>query len=133
MKSERDTGNVPDKTIRGKLARCYHEFARLYPENSSIRVFYLKEAYDCLPPPDAAKDLSDRIKILLDLRMFDQASHFLKKYGEPEDINCLLLEAEIEFFRRNYTRVFQICAWCLQREDMLTSAQLDVVNYWLGH
>ena len=137
LKAEMDSSQDPEKqsAVSTKLAHSYYEFAHLYPETSSIRSFYLKESFRCLPPPaeSSMDDLSIRIKVLIDLKLYDQAGQILKDHGDPEDIRSLLLEAEIGYHQRDFTRVFQICTWCLQREEQLTADEKNAISYWLGY
>ena len=121
-----------------ELARVYFEFSQIFQNVTSIKNFYLREAYSYihkLPDTAAPKRESVRIMVMifLELELYEQALLTLEQFGKPGESWTLLLKAEIEFKRRNFHEIFQICSWLLQREDQLSLEDKAIISYWLGH
>ena len=121
-----------------QLSQNYYDFSQLYPEKSSMRNFYLKEGYTHLRAHVKNKKVNREVLrllvgIFLDLNLLKQATRVLQRHGRKDDTMSLLLEAEVEFQKRNFTQVFQICTWLIQRKDQLSEDERQLVSYWLGH
>ena len=117
----------------GDLARLYYEMAQLYQGAGAIRRFYLREAHAALKTlgRGSREDLELLVRVLIQLGLADQAAKALAPHLASRDPFFLVLEAEVQFSRRNYHRVFELAARLVQREESLTPAQRDLVTYWL--
>jgi hypothetical protein len=118
-KGRRDKGALRD------LAATLYHLAQLYPP--AIRSFYLREAFDCIKQLRAHRGLTGGdvrllVRILLDLGLSGQALGVLKQLKREGDPAILLLEAEVEFQRRNLPRVRELC---LQLQAGRASAGAD--------
>ena len=119
------------------LAFLYNELAKLYDTGSSLRGFYLHEAYTWLSSIRGEKVFGNRevvsfIRILIDLGLFDQAALELERYPAEHKTELLLLEAEIEFHRRSYSRVATICREVQERWETLTDSERLILEQWIG-
>ena len=127
-----------NQSARAELSRLYFELAQIYEPVTSIRDFYLRESHAHLKKlveaGTADRDSIGRlVHIFIRIGAFDQALAVLEKYGDDSDTFFLWLKAEIEFRKRNYIGVFQICTWLLQRREQLSESEKDLLSYWLGH
>jgi hypothetical protein len=119
-----------------KLARLYEELSRLYEAGSSLRGFYLHEAYTWLTlirsdPAFGNEDIIRFIRVLISLGLFDQAAKEL--HTRPaEGTTQLLLEAEIEFHRRRYSRVTEIFHDVQEKSATLADTERLLLEQWLG-
>jgi hypothetical protein len=130
-------GHQEDEKTLSDLANAYYEFAQLYEEVGTIKSFYLKESFSYLKIISKQQNLDRKnieliVKVLVQLALYEQALSVLKRYGEESVPLFLLLEAEIEFNRRNFDRVFALCRRLLQHRDQLTEDQSLVIQYWLN-
>lgn len=126
-----------DENTLSDLARTYFEFAQLHEQVGTIKSFYLKESYSYIRIISQNEYLKDNhvdllVRVLVQLGLYEQALTILQKYRKKNDPFSLLLEAEIEFSRCNFNRIFEICRELLQCEDQLNSDQRLLVQYWLG-
>ena len=69
--------------------------------------------------------------MLLNLNLEDHAEHCLKKHARAEDPDTLLLQAEIDFRRRDFIRVLQDTTELSQYLDDLDEAGRQVLATWL--
>ena len=121
-----------------ELARVYFEFSQVFQHVTSIKNFYLREAYSYIHKlPDTAAPKREYVRIIvmifLELELYEQALLALEQFGKAGESWTLLLKAEIEFKRRNFHEIFRICSWLLQREDQLSREDKAIISYWLGH
>ncbi len=130
-------GASPAPLLVRDLAFLYDELAKLYDTGSSLRGFYLHEAYTWLASIRSADIFGNQevvrfIRILIDLGLFDQAARELEHYPAEHETELLLLEAEIEFHRHSYSRVAQICRELQDRWETLTEAERLILEQWVG-
>jgi tetratricopeptide (TPR) repeat protein len=121
-----------------ELARTYFEFSQVFQHVTSIKNFYLREAYSYIQRlPDTVAPKREYVRIIViiftELELYEQALLALEQFGNAEESWTLLLKAEIEFKRRNFHEIFRICSWLLQREDQLSREDKAIISYWLGH
>lgn len=126
----------PSQADLEEIAGLCQDLATLYGPGSSLRAFYLHESYTWLRTleKDFGMGDSDRgrlVRVLLQLGLQDQARSELERFGVGRNTEALLLEAEIEFERRNYVRVGQVCRELEPRLDSLGSEVRQSVAYWL--
>lgn len=124
-----------DAAVLRELARLFFEFSQIHP--ASIKKFYLKESYSCLHRIEKMKRLTRRdaglvIQVLLALGLPGQARLVIDQFQEKDDPFLLLLEAEVEFQRKNFLEVLHICTRLFAFEDRLDEKGKAVLAYWLG-
>ena len=132
LKEREDSGTLME------LARTYFEFSQVSQHVTSIKNFYLREAYSYIQKlPDTAEPKREYVRIIvmifIELELYEQALLALEQFGKAGESWTLLLKAEIEFKRRNFHEIFRICSWLLQREDQLSREEKAIISYWLGH
>lgn len=130
--SFKKTGDV---SFLSRLANQFFELSQIY--TGSIRNFYLKEAYSCLARISGFSELvkEDKallLRVLLELKQYDQAASILKKNEEREEYIFIMLEAELEFRRRNFYQVIHQCAGLFEFEEALDEGAKSILDYWLG-
>jgi len=121
-----------------ELARLLYELAQLTP--LALGRFYLREAYTALQRLNRSGGLRKQdgellVRVLLALRLYDQAAGILRQLRRRLrrlDPALLLLEAEVQFYRRDFLRVRQL----LQELRDPKAAPADevgsrLVDYWL--
>jgi len=128
-----DTAPDQDPQALRGLASAYYHLAQIYP--ATIRSFYLREAFGCIKQLRTRKalrreDVSLLVRILLDLRLPGQALGVLKRVRYGTDPGFLLLEAEVEFQRRNLPRVGEICRQLAGQRHRLGAEALRVLELW---
>ena len=122
-----------------ELARLYHEYSELYRQVVTMKNFYLREAhrYIQMLPDNLEADIETVrliVTIYVELGLYDNALFALQQFASQKDeIAFLFLRAEVEFRRRNFIGIFQICTWLLQRQDQLSREQKLLIAHWLGH
>ncbi|WP_455383419.1 hypothetical protein [Salinispira pacifica] len=120
----------------GELARLCQELATLYLPGSSLRAFYLHEAYSWLRELEqrgwmTGEARSRMVRVLLALGLYDQARAELESFGVGRNTEALLLEAQIEFERRNYAQVTNVCRTLASKRETLSEEERQCVDYWL--
>ena len=130
-------GSPPRPRVVRELAFLYEELSRLYETGSSLRGFYLREAFTWLStirsdPSFGGEEVERFIRILINLGLFDQAAQELETYPAEHETQLLFLEAEIEFHRRRYSRVTAICREVHERWDSLSQGERHILEQWLG-
>ena len=70
--------------------------------------------------------------MLLELKQYDQAASFLEKIAEREEHIFIMLEAELEFKKRNFYQVIHQCARLFEFEEALDEGAKSILDYWLG-
>lgn len=128
----------PEEDHLRELSALYAELSALYLPGSSLRGFYLREAYRLLATlrDRTALDTGDTVRltrVLIDLGLFDQAAAVLRDQPAEARGRLLLLEAEIEFKRRHYARVWEICRELEATGDAIDPDERSVIDYWLGN
>ncbi len=135
---EKITVREDDNVAISELCRLYYELAQVYEPVQSIRNFYLRESHAYLVKlieghAAGREDIGRLINIFIRFGDYDKAMAVADRYGDANDAYFLWLKAEIEFRRRNFIGVFQICTWLMQRKDQLDETEQDLLSYWLGH
>ena len=134
LKAESGHETNPD-SVR-ELARLYVELSQLYGRQSALRKFYLKEAYQWSSAIEGVGDIDVKsqqrtIRVLIQLGLLDQAASELDRHGKGMSAEFLMLEAEIEYERKNMEGVLAVCRALAPSFDALTEEQRLVVSYWL--
>jgi len=121
-----------------ELVRLYYEYAQLNRRVASMRDFYLREARGWLEKlPDTLQAgfaaVRPMVMVFVELGLYDRAVMTIDQFGSREEqTSYLLLRAEVEFRRRDFVAVFEICTRLLEREDRLSEEQRRLAAYWLG-
>ena len=119
-----------------RLARLYYELGLINYKKETIRLFYFKEAYQnykevvFLEKIDF-KDLEILVEILIELGQADNAISILEFLNKDNNVFLLFLIAEVEFERRNYTKVYTIIDELFQRKDELNAKLGMACAYWM--
>ena len=120
-----------------ELARTYYEFALLNSRKSEIKSFYLRESFEYIKKILSKKTYRKRdilllVRILIELKMYDQAFNILKRVKNEEEPTVLFLKAEVEFHRRKLSEVFQYCVQLTEYEDKLNETMKATLAFWVG-
>jgi hypothetical protein len=123
-----------DAALMRQLASLYYELAQMHP--TSIRNFYLREAYGYFKRLNSLKqmkktDVALLVRLLLLLKLTDQAKRIIDQLADRDDPFYLILEAELEFQRGNILRVHELCEQIKSGSQRLDQATRLFVNYWL--
>ncbi|HUX12695.1 MAG TPA: hypothetical protein VMW87_06680 [Spirochaetia bacterium] len=126
----------PDPTAMDELSLLCRDLAQLYAPGTSLRAFHLHESYTWLIALKRTAKMGEvansrLIRVLVELGLYDQARTELERFGIGHNTAAYLLEAEIEFERRNFPRVFEICRELSLRPQTLSDAERQCVTYWL--
>jgi len=122
-----------------ELARLYYEYSELHRQVATMKDFYLREAHRYIRMlPDNLEADTETVRLIVmiyvELGLYEEALLTLEQFGNRKDETAFLfLRAEVEFRRRNFITVFQICTWLLQRQDQLDHEQKLLIAHWLGH
>jgi len=124
-----------DLSFLSRLANQFFELSQVY--TGSIRNFYLKEAYSHLVRISRIKRITKEdnalaTRVLLELKQYGQAASILEKVAEREEYIFIMLEAELEFRRRNFYQVIHQCARLFEFEEALDEGAKSILDYWLG-
>ncbi len=135
---------APRRAALRELARQYFELATLHGRASSIRAFYLREAFTSIRVAFAAsggkggrarvsrKDLALMVDILVALGLHGQAAHLLEQVRAGEDSLILLLAARVAFHRGQYAKVAGFCRKLVPLARKLGEKDRRTVSYWSG-
>ncbi len=124
----KETGNPED---RSKAAEMYYQMARLNEDESTLSNFYMREAYlllTAMENENVSLD-SDRllmIRVLLHLKLFDQAEQLLPDHKESR-----LLRMEIAYARKDMEKVTGIIEEIGDDEDRSTMEK-QILDFWTG-
>ncbi len=118
-----------------RLARQLYELAQLQP--GSIRTYHLNECYKHLARLGRLEGLRSvdaalLVRVLLDLKQLDRAASILSRLAGNEDPTFLVLEAELEFRRRDFFKVLSLCTRLYGRQEELQERDRAMLEYWLG-
>jgi tetratricopeptide (TPR) repeat protein len=125
-----------DPKALSRLGTLYFELAVLNEKRAAIKDFYFKEALTCFTKLDDLQILNDDelntyIRLLVELKLSDEAAEYLEREDRGAKPFPYLLLAEVEFARKNYSRVREICLE--MREDQeLTKQELETFLFWTG-
>jgi tetratricopeptide (TPR) repeat protein len=136
QKLKRSLKRRPSMKILRKIANLYYELSLIYKNATSIRNFYLKEASYYIMQVDKRITLQEDdirlfVKILLDLKLYDQAIYILKRYMEPRPPFLLFLEAEVEYNRKNFEKCIKILRSLTEYKRELDNEANEIIRYWL--
>ena len=130
-----------DWHLLSRLARLFFEMALLNEGKTSIKNFYLREAFSNMKQLTKSgtfsrEDLILIIRILLHLNLPKQALYYLKMSSSPDDPMILLLRAEIEFKQGRFENVYRICRILSKKfgngkEFLLPEHAEDIIHCWL--
>ncbi len=130
-----------------ELARQYLELATLHSRASSIRAFYLREAFTSIRGAFAAHgeergergkarvsrvDLGLMVDILVALGLHDQAARLLEQVRAGDDPLVLLLAARVAFHRGQYSKVAGFCRRLVPLARKLGEKDRGTVFFWSG-
>ncbi|MCD6122800.1 MAG: hypothetical protein J7K04_13270 [Spirochaetales bacterium] len=120
-----------------ELARTYYEFALLNERKAEIKSFYLRESFRYIKKIISRKkykkeDILLLVRVLIELRMYDQAFNILKRVKNETDPMILFLKAEVEFHRRRLSEVFQYCIQLTEYGDELDETMKAILAFWVG-
>ncbi len=127
-----------DAPLLREIAGQFYELALLNENQKTLKNFYLKESFSYLRKIEKTGTLSEddnisMIKILLDLELYFQAKQIaeqvIKTNKNPE---FLIMEAEIEFYRKDFLKVFNIFLKLGDRKNLLDIEELKILSYWTG-
>ena len=135
LKTKLKTGE--NDAVYLELAEAYYEFALLNEGKLEIKKFYLKESFEYLKKTIQDKQYRKKnifllIRILIELKMYDQAFVILNKVKNKSEPMILFLKAEVEFHRRNLSEVFQYCIELTEYADKLGESMRSVLPFWVG-
>jgi hypothetical protein len=137
-------GSAARRGALRELARQYFELATLHGRASSIRAFYLREAFTSIRGAFAASggerekarvsrvDLVLMVDILVALGLHDQAARLLEQVRAGEDPLVLLLAARIAFHRGQYAKVAGFCRRLVPLARKLGEKDRKIVSFWAG-
>lgn len=124
-----------DKVSR--LGTLFYELAILNKKREAIKNFFLKEALTYYTKVEEGRDLIDSelniyIRLLLELKLNDEAAEKLENDKRENKVLQLLLKAEVEFSSKEFVRVKAICTELLNHIEKLTEKEFVMVSYWMG-
>ena len=122
-----------------KISGLYYELSLFNSDALAIRNFYLKEAFSYINQIELKNDTKFKIyklkiNILCDLHLYDHALYSLKKLsgsGGKEHFEELLLEGEISFRKKDFSRIFKIASELKEYDKKLTDTEKSFICYWL--
>jgi hypothetical protein len=120
-----------------ELARQYFELAALHGRASSIRAFYLREAFTSVRAAHEKgriprSDLVLIVDILIALGLHDQAARLLEQIRAEEDPLVLMLGARVAFHRSQYVKVAGFCRKLSRLASGLGESERRIVSFWAG-
>lgn len=135
--SNGDAGGEAEAAAVSELARLFFELSRLNERRASIKNFFLKESFsffrqltDLREPVPV--EVNTMFRVLLELRQFEQAESFVLRFRDSNPSLNLLLRAELEFVRGNFSAVHALCVELLPFAELLAPHERLFVDYWLG-
>jgi hypothetical protein len=128
---------APRTAALRELARQYFELAALHGRASSIRAFYLREAFASVRAAHEKgriprSDLVLIIDILVALGLHDQAARLLEQIRAEEDPLVLMLGARVAFHRGQYVMVAGFCRKLSRLASGLGESERRIVSFWAG-
>ena len=132
-----DYAKNSDPLALRSLAQQFYELALINSAQPAIKRFYLVEAYSYMR--SLQEDLGLRtadvifaVRILLLLGHVRESRNILKEIESVvgDDLDILLLEAEVEFNARNFYRVADILERLQHRAAELNDTQKSILEQW---
>jgi hypothetical protein len=116
---------------KAKAAEIYYQMALLNSDESTLSNFYMKEAYLMLTgmENDDIENADNRIlliKVLLNLKLYDQAERLL-----PEHKESRLLRLEIAYCKKSLAKVQHILE-DMREDSERSEEELKVLDFWSG-
>ncbi|MBF9016442.1 MULTISPECIES: hypothetical protein [unclassified Oceanispirochaeta] len=116
---------------KAKAAEIYYQMALLNSDESTLSNFYMKEAYLMLTgmENDDIENADNRIlliKVLLNLKLYDQAEQLL-----PEHKESRLLRLEIAYSKKSLAKVQNILE-DMREDSERSEEEQKVLNFWSG-
>ncbi len=135
IKEDKSVNDSAERT--GELAVLFYELAILNKKRDAIKLFFLKESYSFYQKLRKLRKLSNSefntlFKILLELKKLDIASDLLEKEYPEDSAFSFLLTAEVEFAKKNFKRVKEICRKLTEHISDLTEKEFVLISYWMG-
>lgn len=126
-----------DREKRKSLGVLFYQLAILNMKRSSIKSFYMEEARSQFEIMREERQLGEDelntyIRILLELKLPEEAESVLEDEHGERSVFHLLLQAEILFAAKEYARVKEICRELTLHIEELTEKEFVMVGYWLG-
>ncbi|MDA3940161.1 MAG: hypothetical protein PF693_12795 [Spirochaetia bacterium] len=123
--------------IFSKLGRLFFELAILNRKRDSIKKFFLRESYQYFSGIRKKRklfpeELNTIIRILLELKLYMNASDIIEKEKTEETKAFLFLKAEICFALGEYSDIRDICCKIQDSSDTLTDKEQMTIDFWLG-
>lgn len=128
---------IADPERRRELGRLFHELALINKSRITIKNFYLREAYACYRELEKEEDLApadvlQAVRILLELRLYQQARKIVQKQNPNRDnIDLLILEAEIAFAEGKVSLIIPILTKLAGMRSRLDEKNLALLSHWL--
>lgn len=131
LEEEEDTESI------SLLGALYYELAILNRKRSAIMDFFLKESLSRFTRLEELRELRDEelniyIRLLIELKLTDEAAEKLETDTRENRFFILLHLAEVEFARKNYKQVKEICSELTLHIEELTEKEFVMVSYWMG-
>jgi|GEM_PF-1098126 len=120
-----------------QLGSLFYELAILNRKRDAIKKFFMKESYSYYSEIRKVRKLSDKelnivVRILLELKLYLNATEVLEKSHSEKNAFYLMLKAEIEFARKEYVKVKEICTQLTEHIDELTEKEFVMISFWMG-
>ena len=124
LKEAIEKDNSPeDRTL---AAEIYYHLAMLNKNEGTLSNFYMKEAYLLLKDEENRTDNSFLFKILMALKLYDQAESLLFHSRK-----CLICHLEVAFKKNDMARFMEILKELAAADD-LNEEEQKVVDFWMG-
>lgn len=120
-----------------QLGSLFYELAILNKKRKEIEIFFFKESLSFYSQVEESRGLGDSelniyIRLLLELKLYDEASEKLAADTRENSTLQLLLKAEVEFARKEFVHVKNICTELLGSIEKLTEKEFVMISYWMG-
>lgn len=141
LKEDLDESDGEDKAEDlekiSQLGTLFYELAILNRQREAIKKFFLKESFSFFAKIRKVRkfteeELNTTMRILLELKLYVNATKVLDMDCKERTVFYLLHKAEIEFARKEYLRVKDICTELIEHIEELTEKQFVMVSYWMG-
>lgn len=134
--TKEELDRTQDPVLYIRLARLYYEFALINESTNAVKTFYLKEAVAYLKKITRIKKIMRRelkmlIDILLIFKQYTTALNILENIKHKHDPFFLLLRAEIEYHRKNFTSVFTILEKIKNSDVQMDDRTKNILSYWM--
>jgi hypothetical protein len=120
-----------------QLGTFFYELAILNRQREGIKKFFMKEAYSFFSRvkkirPFNEVELNTVLRILLELKLYGNATQVLETGSFERNAAYLLHKAEIEFARKEYVKVKEICSELIMHIEELSESEFVMISYWMG-